>query len=82
MIVPNERTTRYRKAMYALAWGELGVSIGQAYVFGLLMGMFHLIVIWINYTNYATMNYCGSLIVAICGAMELIMLFMNANDDS
>ena len=28
--------------MYALAWGELGVSIGQAYVFGLLMGMFHL----------------------------------------
>ena len=80
VIVPNEKTTRYRNVMYSFALGEVGVAIGQGYLFGLLMGVFHLVVIWIDYTNYATMNYCGSLIVAICAAMELMMLFMNAND--
>lgn len=80
VIVPNQKTTQMRNALYAFAWGEIGVSIGHAYLFGFIMGLFHLVVIWIDYTNYATMNFCGSMIVAICAAMEIWMLMMDAND--
>ena len=80
VIVPTPKTTRMRNAMYTFAWGEVGVAIGHAFIFGFIMGIFHLVVVWINYTNYATMNFCGSMIVAICAAMEVWMLIMDAND--
>ena len=66
--------------MYWFAYGEIGVAIGQAYLFGMIMGAFQLLVIWIDYSSYASMNYCTALLVVICASMELLMLFMNAND--
>ena len=80
VIQPTEKTTRYRKALYAFMFGEIGGAIARAYIFGLLTGIFHLISIWIDYSAYATMHYCGTTIVCFCAVMEIMMLFMNAND--
>jgi len=64
----------------ALVYGEIGAVIGYMYLFGTLTGIFHLVHMWIDYSAYASASYCAVLIVGLSAAMELVMLFMNAND--
>jgi len=80
VIVPNMRTSNMRKAIYAIMYGEVGAAICRAYTFGFLTGVLHLISMWIDYLGYATMHYCQVMVIAFCGAIEVIMLWMNAND--
>ena len=61
-------------------YGEIGAAIGRAYVFGFLTGAMHMISMWIDYMGYATMHYCQVLVVAICGGIEAMMLFINLQD--
>ena len=35
---------------------------------------------WIDYAAYAGMHPCSVVIMGFCAAMELLMMFMNAND--
>ena len=35
---------------------------------------------WIDYLAYSSMHPCCVVIMGFCAAMELLMLFMNAND--
>ena len=76
----NETTSRYRQVLKAIVYGELGAVLGHMYLFGMLTGTFHLVHMWIDYSAYASASYCAVLIVGLCAAMELVMLFMNAND--
>ncbi len=66
--------------MYTLMCGEVGAAIGRAYTLSFLTGLLHLISMWIDYLGYATMHYCQVLVVGFCGAVEVMMLWMNAND--
>lgn len=61
-------------------YGEVGVAICRAYTLGFLTGLLHLITMWIDYLGYATMHYCQVMVISFCGAIEVMMLFMNAND--
>ena len=76
----NERTIRYRKVLKLIVYGEIGAVISVLYLFGTLAGLYHLVHMWIDYIAYASCNYCSVLILAMVAAMELIMLFLNAND--
>ncbi len=76
----NELTKRYRSVLKTIAYGEIGAVLGWGYVFGFLTGLIHLVHMWICYTAYATMNPCVVLVCVFCSGMELIELFMNAND--
>jgi len=80
VIIPNTSTAIQRKCLYAIMFGEVGAAICRAYTFGFLTGLLHLISIWIDYLGYATMHYCQVMVIAFCGAIELMMLWMNAND--
>ena len=61
-------------------YGEVGAALGRAYVFGFLVGVMHMISLWIDYMGYATMHFCQVLVVAICGGIEAMMLFINLQD--
>ena len=39
-----------------------------------------MITMWIDYLGYATMHYCQVMVVGFCGAIEFMMMYMNAND--
>ena len=80
MIVPNQKTSMQRKALYAIIYGEVGAGIGRAYIFGFLTGALHMVTIWIDYMGYATMHYCQVTVISICGAIEAVMLLLNACD--
>lgn len=60
--------------------GEVGVAICRAYTLGFLTGLLHLISMWIDYLGYATMHYCQVMVISFCGGIEVLMLWMNAND--
>ena len=81
-IVMNETTKRYRTVLKCLVYGEFGVMIAQTYIFGLFTGLLHVFHIWINYAAYATMNPCTVIVVGFCAGLELLILFMNANEGS
>jgi len=76
----NETTKRYRVVLKMLVYGEIGAVIGQTYIFGIFTGAFHVIHMWIDYAAYAGMHPCSVVIMGFCAAMELLMMFMNAND--
>ena len=76
----NETVKRYRQVLKTFVYGELGSVIAHAYLFGLFTGFFHLIHMWIDWAAYASSNHCAALIVAFAAGLDLIMLFMNAND--
>ena len=78
----NETTKRYRQVLKCLVYGEFGVLIGQAYIFGMFTGLIHLFHIWIDWAAYATMNPCIVVVVGFCAGLELLILFMNGNDGS
>ena len=80
VIHPRTKTVKYRKALQAIMYGEIGAAIGRAYVFGFLTGVMHMISMWIDYMGYATMHYCQVLVIAICGGIEAMMLFINLQD--
>lgn len=80
VIIPNQKTAPMRKALYAFMWGEVGAAICRGYTFGLVTGLLHLVTMWIDYLGYATMHYCQVLVIGFCGGIEVMMLFMNAND--
>ena len=61
-------------------YGEVGAAICRAYTLGFLTGLLHLITMWIDYLGYATMHYCQVMVIAFCGGVEVLMLWMNAND--
>lgn len=61
-------------------YGEIGAALCRAYTFGFLTGLLHLISMWIDYLGYATMHYCQVIVIGCCGAMEVLMLWMNIND--
>jgi len=61
-------------------YGEIGAALCRAYTLGLLTGLLHLISMWIDYLGYATMHYCQVMVIAFCGGVEALMLWMNAND--
>ena len=61
-------------------YGEIGAAICRAYTLGFLTGVLHLLTIWIDYLGYATMHYCQVMVIAFCGGIEMMMLWMNAND--
>ena len=69
-----------RMALRALMWGDMGAAIGRAYVFGFMTGALHLVSMWIDYMGFATMHYCQVMVIAFCGGLEAIMLFMNMRD--
>ena len=60
--------------------GEVGAAMARAYVFGFLNGMLHLISLWIDYMGYATMHHCQVMVIAFCGGVEALMLFMYMRD--
>ena len=80
VIVPNRNTERQRQSLYALMYGEVGAALCRAYTLGMLTGLLHLISLWIDYLGYATMHYCQVMVIAFCGGIEVLMLWMNAND--
>ena len=61
-------------------FGEIGAAVGRAYVFGFLTGALHMISMWIDYMGYATMHFCQVMVIAFCGGVEALMLFMNMRD--
>ena len=69
-----------RQALRLIMYGEIGAAIGRAYVFGFMTGALHLISMWIDYMGYATMHFCQVMVVAFCGGIEAMMLFMNMRD--
>ena len=69
-----------RLALRLIMLGEIGAAIGRAYVFGFMTGALHLISMWIDYMGYATMHFCQVMVVAFCGGIEAMMLFMNMRD--
>ena len=77
VIMPNTKTSKQRIALKSIMYGEIGAAIGRAYVFGFLTGAMHMISMWIDYMGYATMHYCQVLVIAICGGIEAMMLFIN-----
>lgn len=80
VIVPNQKTESQRKSLHAIMYGEIGAAICRAYTLGFLTGVLHLLTIWIDYLGYATMHYCQVMVIAFCGGIEMMMLWMNAND--
>ena len=80
VINPTSKTIKYRKALQAIMYGEVGAAVARAYVFGFLTGVMHMISMWIDYMGYATMHYCQVLVIAICGGIEAMMLFINLQD--
>lgn len=80
VIEPNSKTVVQRKCLYALMYGEIGQALCRAYTLGFLTGVLHLISLWIDYLGYATMHYCQVMVIGFCGSIELMMLWMNAND--
>ena len=80
VMMPTIKTSRYRQALRAIMYGEVGAAIGRAYIFGFLTGFMHLISMWIDYMGYATMHFCQVLVMAICGGIEAMMLFINMQD--
>ena len=80
VILPTLKTERQRKSLHALMYGEVGAAVCRAYTFGFLTGLLHLISMWIDYLGYATMHYCQVMVIAFCGGIEVMMLWMNAND--
>ena len=80
VIMPTIKTSKERLALQAIMYGEIGAAIGRAYIFGFLTGAMHMISMWIDYMGYATMHYCQVLVVAICGGIEAMMLFINLQD--
>ena len=61
-------------------YGEIGAALCRAYTLGFLTGVLHLISMWIDYLGYATMHYCQVMVIGFCGSVEVMMLWMNAND--
>ena len=61
-------------------YGEVGQALCRAYTLGFLTGVLHLITMWIDYLGYATMHYCQVMVIAFCGGIEFMMMWMNAND--
>lgn len=80
VIIPNQKTVPMRKALYAFMCGEVGAAICRAYTLGVLTGLLHLITLWIDYLGYATMHFCQVLVMGFCGAIEIMTLWLNAND--
>ena len=76
----NENTKRYRQVLKSIVYGEIGVVIGLTYLFGLFVGLCHLTHMWMDYLAYATMNQCSFMLLGFAACMELLLLFMNAND--
>mmetsp|Transcript_20815 Transcript_20815/g.25456 ORF Transcript_20815/g.25456 Transcript_20815/m.25456 type:complete len:136 (+) Transcript_20815:121-528(+) len=62
-------------------YGEVGVALCRAFTLGFFTGLLHLITMWIDYLGYATMHYCQVMVIAFCGGIEVLMLYMNANDN-
>ena len=81
VIIPDRSLERQRKALYALMYGEVGVALCRAYTLGFFTGLLHLITMWIDYLGYATMHYCQVMVIAFCGGIEVLMLYMNSNDN-
>ena len=80
VISPTKNVARERLALKALMYGEIGVAIGRGFVFGFMTGALHLLSMWIDYMGYATMHYCQIMVIAFCGGVESIMLFMSIRD--
>ena len=81
-LVMSDKIKEYRKALKTLVYGELGATICQGYLFGLVTGIFHLVHVWISYSAYASLNFCACFVVCICGMLELLLLFMNTSSQS
>jgi len=80
-VIPlSDKNLRFRLALRALMFGELGAAISRAYVFGFMTGAMHLLSIWIDYMGYASMHYCQVSVISFCGGVEALMLFMNMRD--
>ena len=81
-LVMTDKIKRYRQALKTFVYGEFGALIGQAYLFGLVTGLFHLVHVWINYSAFASLNFCATFVVCICAMLELLLLFMNTSSQS
>ena len=57
------------------------MALCRAYTLGFFTGLLHLITMWIDYLGYATMHYCQVMVITFCGGIEVLMLYMNANDN-
>ena len=80
VITPNPKTLRERDVLYALMWGEVGSAICRGFVFGFMTGVLHLVNVWIDYMGYATMHFCTVMFMALCGAMESMILISKYKD--
>ena len=79
-MILNETTKRYRTVLYTLVYGELGVIIGQGFLFGPVTAILQLFNMWVTYIAYGSMHPCCIVIMGFVAAMECLMLFMNASD--
>ena len=70
----NEKTIRYRKVLKLIVYGELGAVVSTLYLFGTIVGVYHLVHMWLDYAAYASCDACAVLIVAIVCLLELAML--------
>ena len=80
MLPLNEHTIPERRALKLIMIGDFGAALARIYIFGFLNGSMHLVSMWIDYIGFATMNFCQVMVVAFCGGVEALMLFMNMRD--
>lgn len=62
-------------------YGDILVAICRAMLFDMMTGLFHGIVIWIDYMGYATMHFCQVFIMFIQAMMDFFFLLMYYQDE-
>ena len=66
-----------------LVYGEIGAVCGRGYLFGLLDSLVQLCAMYVDYSAYATMRSCHTMLAGFLGAWEVlfyILDYTNAND--
>ena len=80
VIIPNPKILKQRDILWTIMVGEVGSAIARGYIFGFLSGVLHLVNLYIDYLGYATMHFCQVMFMALCGAMESMILLSKYKD--
>ena len=73
----NDTTIKYRQVLKTIVYGELGAVCGRGYLFGLFDGLVQLCAMYVDYSAYATMRSCHTLLVGFLGAWEVLFYILD-----
>ena len=73
----NDTTIKYRQVLKTIVYGELGAICGRGYLFGLFDSLVQLCAMYVDYSAYATMRSCHTMLVSFLGAWEVLFYILD-----